>query len=75
MSEQLRRIIPTPPPPADEVFAVEQVSGEFYREVQYRQEFERYCQWYYMTAERHRQELEQMRGELCIFSWFLRGRR
>ena len=75
MSEELRRIIPTPPPAADEVFGVHQVSGEFYREVQYRQEFERYCQWYYEIAEHHRQELQKMRSELSILGWFLRGRR
>jgi len=75
MSQEFRQIIPTPPPAADQALAVHQVSGEFYREVKYRQEFELYCQWYYTTAESHRQELKKMRGELSIFGWFLRSRR
>mgnify|MGYP006272343649 CR=1 FL=1 len=70
MSEELRRIIPVPPQVADQTFANYQTTSEFYREVSYRQDFERYCQWYYMTAERHRQELKKMRKETNFLSWF-----
>lgn len=75
MSEELRRIIPLPPRVADETFATYQATTEFYQEVQYRNELERYCHWYYMTAERHRQELQKMRKETNILGWFRGGRR
>lgn len=55
-----------------DVLKTYQVSREFYQEVQYRQEFDRYCQWYHQTAERHRQELQKMRRDLNILSWFRR---
>jgi len=75
MSDELRQIIPQPPAAADETFAAYQETSEFYREISYRQEFERYCQWYYMTAERHRQDLKKMKREVNIFSWFRWGSR
>ena len=56
--------------PTVEVFELQQIAQDFHREVQYRQEFEQYCQWYYQTAERHRQELEAMRGNINLFNWF-----
>lgn len=75
MSNELRQIIPTPPPPGDEIFATQQVSSEFHHEVQYRQAFEQYCEWYYATAMLHRQELQKMRREFNIFGLFIRNRR
>lgn len=57
---------------ASEVLETYEVSREFYREVEYREEFERYCQWYYATAVRHRQELKKMRGDINILGWFSR---
>ena len=75
MSNEFRHIIPTPPPPGDEIFATQQVSSEFYREVQHRQELQRYCEWYYATAALHQQELQKMRRELNIFGLFVRNRR
>ncbi len=45
---------------------------QFYREVSDRQAFEAYCQWYYDLAERNRQDLEQMAGEVNIWGWFCR---
>ena len=58
---------------AVEVLELQQIAQDFHREVQYREEFEQYCQWYYQTAERHRQELEAMRADINLFSWFGRG--
>jgi hypothetical protein len=72
MSRNLPHIIPSPQPQAEETFAVYQTTHQFYQEVQARSEFKEYCEWYYMTAENHRQELEKMRGELNIFRWFRR---
>ncbi|EAW38241.1 hypothetical protein [Lyngbya sp. PCC 8106] len=57
-----------------EILQAYQVTHEFYQEVQYREDFEQYCQWYAETAERHQQELQKMRGDINLFSWFLRGR-
>jgi hypothetical protein len=74
MNPDFREIIPLPTPGVDEIFTVHQTSHEFYQEVQYRQELESYCQWYYATAEANRRELMKMRGEFNIFSWFVRKR-
>lgn len=71
MPEQFRYIIPTPPPAAD-IFATYRLTHEFYREAQDRQEQERYCEWYRQTAERHRQELQKMQGDINLFGWFCR---
>ncbi|HEY9852232.1 MAG TPA: hypothetical protein V6D28_22350 [Leptolyngbyaceae cyanobacterium] len=72
MSEELRQIIPMPPQAADEMFAAYQATNQFYREITYRQEFERYCQWYYTTAEHHRQELKKMQSDINILGCFRR---
>lgn len=71
MSEQIRYIVPAPPPAAD-IFASYQLAHEFHREVYYRQELERYSEWYRQTAERHQQELQKMQGDINLFGWFCR---
>ena len=53
-----------------EVLELQQIAQDFHREVHYRQAFEQYCQWYYQTAERHRQELDAMRRDINLLSWF-----
>ncbi len=75
MPDELRRIIPAPQPEIQDTFAAYQTTRQFYQEVQSRAELNTYCDWYYTTAELHRQELQQMRGELNILGWFRRGRR
>lgn len=72
MSQDLPHIIPAPQPEVEETFASYQTTYQFYQEVQTRSEFKRYCEWYHMTAEQNRQELERMRGELNIMQWFCR---
>jgi hypothetical protein len=72
MSKNLPYIIPSPQPEVEETFAAYQATHQFYQEVNTRSEFQRYCEWYYITAERHRQELKRMRGELNILQWFRR---
>jgi hypothetical protein len=75
MTSEFQYIIPIPPPPPiDEMIATHQVSREFYREVHYRQDFQRYCQWYRETAAANRRDLERMKGELNILGWFFRKR-
>lgn len=69
MADPLYRIVRVPQPDA-EIFAVYQASHEFYREAQYREALEQYCQWYEQTAEKNRQELEKMRGDINLFGWF-----
>lgn len=70
MPDGLGRIIPAPQPEIEESFAAYQATSQFYQEVHSRSEFKRYCDWYYATAAAHRQELQQMRGEFNLFSWF-----
>ncbi|NES86152.1 MAG: hypothetical protein F6K10_34915, partial [Moorea sp. SIO2B7] len=45
MPEEFQRIVPAPPPAAD-MFATYQLAYDFSQEVEHRQEFEDYCQWY-----------------------------
>ncbi len=72
MSKDLPHIVPSAQPEVEETFAAHQTTHQFYHEVRARSEFKRHCEWYYTTAERHRQELEKMRGELNIFRLFRR---
>ena len=72
MSKNLPYIMPSPQPQVEEAFAAYQTTHQFYHEVRSRSEFQRYCEWYYTTAEQNRQELKRMRGELNIFQWFRR---
>ncbi|PIG90929.1 hypothetical protein [Gloeocapsopsis sp. IPPAS B-1203] len=74
MANQFHYIIPLPPPETQDIFAAYQATRQFYREVQSRTDLQQHCDWYYTIAERHRQELEQMRNELNILSWFRRAR-
>lgn len=75
MPDEFRQIIPAPQPELAETFAAYQATSQFYREAQSRGEHKRHCNWYYTTAELHRQELQQMRGEFNILGWFRPGRR
>ena len=72
MPDELRRIIRSPQPEIEETFAAHQTTHQFYHEVRARSDFKRHCEWYSITAERNRQDLEKMRGELNIFSLFRR---
>ncbi len=75
MSHDLRWIAPTPPEPDFVVLEVHQLTHEFHEEVQHRQEFDRYCQWYYATARKHRREVQNMQNDLNLLGWFCRGLR
>ncbi len=71
MSEELQHIVPAPPSPVtQETFAATSSTSQFYREVKSRDAMKVYCAWYRTVAQKHRQELEQMRGELNILSLF-----
>ena len=76
MSEELQQIVSTSPSPnVQSTFAAIASTSEFYQEVKSRKAMKVYGDWYRTTAQKHRQELEQMRGELNILSWFRFGRR
>ena len=74
MPQEFRRILPLTQPEIQATFAAYQTTSQFYREVQRREALSLYCDWYYKTAARHHQELQQMRGELNIMAWFRRRR-
>jgi hypothetical protein len=73
MSQNLPHILPALPPQVEDGFAEYQTTKQFYHEVQTRLEFERYCEWYSVTAEQNRQDLKKMRGEVNILRWFRRS--
>jgi hypothetical protein len=58
--------------PQQEDFEVRQLSHEFYRELEYRQEKERYCQWYHQVATQHQQEFRKLKRDPYFLNWFLR---
>ncbi|MEB3828583.1 hypothetical protein [Phormidium sp. CCY1219] len=74
LPKEFPQITPTPQNFAESLQAA-QVTREFYEELEYREEFENYCQWYRDSAECHRRELEKMRGDINILGWFSRGKR
>ena len=53
---------------------LQQIAYEFRQEVQYRNDFEAYCQWYYATATQHQEELASMKNDIPFFSWFCRSK-
>ncbi len=73
LPHELQSIVPEQTNAA-EVFQRHQIVRDFYDEVEYRQELEAHCQWYYATAKQHQQELQKMRGDLNILSWFSRNK-
>jgi hypothetical protein len=62
-------LLPTDPPMPDEVAGVV-LSFQFHQEVEHRQAFADYCQWYETIAQEHQGELERMRQETNFFQWF-----
>lgn len=55
-----------------EIFEVYRATHQFYHEVQSRETHDRYCEWYAAVSDQHRRELEKMRGDVNVFSWFRR---
>lgn len=67
-----QRILPNlPPPPIIEALETQILTREFYQEVQHREDFKAYCQWYYETAQQHQREFAKMQNDLNILRWFL----
>jgi hypothetical protein len=67
--------VPSEPDPDEqsEIFQINQMTRQFHEELAYREAFERYCQWYYETAEFHRREWEKMQGDINILGWLSGG--
>lgn len=57
-----------------EIIELYRATREFYDEVQYREELDRYSLWYRAVAEQNRREHEKMRGDINLFGWFCRQR-
>lgn len=70
MSQEFNQFLPNTPPPAD-ILQCHQLTFEFRQEVQSRDNFKQYCQWYKETAKQHQEELAKMRHDLNFLGWFL----
>lgn len=57
-----------------EIIELYRTTQEFYDEVQYREELDRYSLWYQSTAEQNRREYTKLRGDFNLFGWFCRQR-
>jgi hypothetical protein len=57
---------------ASEMIELYRTTREFYDEMEYRTEHDRYCDWYRTVAEQNRRDLEKMRGDINLFRWFSR---
>jgi hypothetical protein len=61
------------PQPIPEVLLAYDLTRQFHREVEYREAFDRHCEWYRSTADQHRREFQKMQGDMNVFGWFCRG--
>ncbi|MGQ9872438.1 hypothetical protein [Leptodesmis sp.] len=73
MNHDLRWIAPIPPESDHGVLEAQVLTRQFYQELEHRRAFEKHCQWYHATAERHRQELQTMRRDFNLLGWFYRS--
>ncbi|MGB3136073.1 MAG: hypothetical protein WBG38_16475 [Nodosilinea sp.] len=55
---------------AIEYLELHQAAQEFRLELEHRTSLESYCQWYYQVAAENQRDLENMRSELNLLSWF-----
>jgi hypothetical protein len=65
----------SPATPQDVIHHLElqHIAQEFRLEVEYREQFDAYCDWYASTAEQNRQDHERMQSELNLRDWFSRA--
>ena len=54
-----------------DVLELHQAAIDFRRELEHRQAFEDYCQWYYRLAEQNRAEMRAMQNDADSFMWWL----
>ncbi|MBE9080507.1 hypothetical protein IQ241_25035 [Romeria aff. gracilis LEGE 07310] len=53
-----------------EALKLQQAAQDFRREVEYREAFEQYCQWYYHAAQQTQQEFAATENDVNFFGWF-----
>jgi hypothetical protein len=56
-----------------EYLKLQHIAQEFRLEIEYREQFEAYCDWYYRIAEQNRQDYGRMQSELNLWEWFSRA--
>ena len=56
--------------PVSDILAAHQAAIEFQREVELRQAFEDYCQWYYKLAAQNQAEMLAMQNDADSFLWW-----
>ncbi len=69
MLNDIRWLAPLPPAILEALVAYN-LTREFYREVEYREEFDRYVQWYRATAATNQRELQKMQRDINVLGWF-----
>ena len=53
-----------------EHLVLHQAAQDFRLEVEYREQADAYCQWYYQTAAENQETLARMQGEINLLAWF-----
>ena len=56
---------------AEDALELHQAAIDFRREVEHRQAFEDYCQWYYRLAAQNQAEMQAMAKDANSFAWLL----
>ncbi|MEM1254900.1 MAG: hypothetical protein AAGI69_20890 [Cyanobacteria bacterium P01_H01_bin.21] len=69
----LKRSFEPVPTDVSETLELQQIAYEFRQEIQHRNDFDAYCQWYYETAAQNQADLAAMQNDIPFFSWFRRG--
>ncbi len=70
----IRQFLPRQEPLPDFIVTFE-MTRNFYREVDSREEHAAYCAWYREVAQTHQRELAKMQGDINVMGWFCRDRR
>ncbi|MFQ4135390.1 hypothetical protein PGN35_003645 [Nodosilinea sp. PGN35] len=60
------------PQEVSDYLKLQQAAQDFRLEVEHRARLEAYCQWYYQVAAENQRDLEQMRSEVNLLTWFNR---
>ena len=70
----LKHSVDPSPNTVSESIQLQQIAYEFRQELQQRDDFEAYCEWYYAAAAQNRAELAAMKHDIPFFSWFCRSK-
>ncbi len=58
------------PQEVTEYLHLHQAAQDFRLELEHREHFEAYCQWYAQVATENKLDLDRMRSELNLLTWF-----